>query len=44
MNGKEGIDRINAPDGARDLKINCGSGGRREAKRDKPFDPKPKSC
>ncbi len=44
MNGKEGRDRINASDGARDVKINCGSGGGEKAKRDKKFDPRPKSC
>ena len=46
MKGKLGIDRINARDGRRDVKINCGPGPRRleGAKRDKRKDPRPKSC
>jgi Ca2+-binding RTX toxin-like protein len=46
MKGKTGIDRINARDGRRDVKINCGPGPRRleGAKRDKRKDPRPKSC
>jgi Ca2+-binding RTX toxin-like protein len=46
MKGKLGIDRINARDGRRDVKINCGPGPRRleGAKRDKRRDPRPKSC
>jgi Ca2+-binding RTX toxin-like protein len=46
MKGKTGIDRINARDGRRDVKISCGPGkNKREgAKRDKRFDPRPKSC
>jgi Ca2+-binding RTX toxin-like protein len=46
MKGKSGIDRINARDGRRDVKINCGPGPRRleGAKWDKGLDPRPKSC
>ena len=44
MNGKDGFDRLFAKDGGRDKKINCGSGRGDRAKRDKKFDPKPKSC
>src|ERR671919_634762 len=46
MKGKLGIDRINARDGRRDVKINCGPGprGLEGAKRDKRKDPRPKSC
>jgi Ca2+-binding RTX toxin-like protein len=46
MKGKTGIDRINARDGQRDVKINCGPGPRRleGAKRDKRKDPPPRSC
>ena len=43
LNGKEGFDRLFAKDGGRDKKINCGSGPDR-SKRDKKFDPRPKSC
>jgi hypothetical protein len=36
MKGKTGVDRINARDGTRDVKISCGPGPRRleAAKRD----------
>lgn len=46
LNGKQGIDRLFAKDGGRDKKINCGAGSnkREGAKRDKKFDPRPKSC
>ncbi len=46
MKGKTGIDRINARDGERDIKINCGPGskGAEAAKRDKHLDPRPRSC
>jgi Ca2+-binding RTX toxin-like protein len=46
MKGKTGIDRINARDGRRDTKINCGPGprGLQGAKRDKKLDPEPKFC
>jgi Ca2+-binding RTX toxin-like protein len=46
MKGKTGIDRINARDGQRDVKINCGPGPRslEGAKRDKRRDPRPRSC
>jgi Ca2+-binding RTX toxin-like protein len=46
MKGKGGIDRINARDGRRDVKINCGPGPRRleGAKRDKRRDPPARSC
>ncbi len=46
MKGKTGIDRINAHDGERDVKINCGPGSNRaeSAKRDKRLDPRPRSC
>jgi Ca2+-binding RTX toxin-like protein len=46
MKGKSGIDRINARDGIRDVKINCGPGPKRleGAKRDKRRDPRPRSC
>jgi Ca2+-binding RTX toxin-like protein len=46
MKGKRGIDRINAHDGRRDVKINCGPGGNgaEGAKRDRHLDPPAKSC
>ena len=46
MKGKTGIDRINARDRSRDLKISCGPGPKRleGAKRDKRLDPRAKSC
>ena len=46
MKGKTGIDRINARDGERDVKISCGPGPKRleGAKRDKRLDPRPRSC
>jgi Ca2+-binding RTX toxin-like protein len=46
MKGKTGIDRINARDGRRDVKINCGPGPRRleGAKRDRRKDPPARSC
>jgi Ca2+-binding RTX toxin-like protein len=46
MKGKTGIDRINARDGERDVKINCGPGPKslEGAKRDKRLDPRPRSC
>jgi Ca2+-binding RTX toxin-like protein len=46
MAGRSGNDRINAKDGFRDVKINCGPGPRalQGAKRDKRLDPKPKNC
>jgi Ca2+-binding RTX toxin-like protein len=44
LKGKAGVDRINAHDGTRDLKINCGKGRDRPAKRDRGLDPRPKSC
>jgi Ca2+-binding RTX toxin-like protein len=46
MKGKAGIDRINAHDGERDIKVNCGPGsnGAESAKRDKHLDPRPRSC
>jgi len=46
MKGKKGIDRINAHDGRRDVKINCGPGGNpaEGAKRDRHLDPRAKSC
>jgi Ca2+-binding RTX toxin-like protein len=46
MKGKTGIDRINARDGERDVKISCGPGPNRleGAKRDKRLDPRPRSC
>jgi Ca2+-binding RTX toxin-like protein len=46
MKGKTGIDRINAHDGERDIKINCGPGskGAESAKRDRHLDPRPRSC
>ena len=46
MKGKTGIDRINARDGQRDVKINCGPGPKRleKAKRDRRLDPRARSC
>jgi Ca2+-binding RTX toxin-like protein len=46
MEGKVGNDRINARDGHRDVKINCGPGpkGLEGAKWDKRKDPRPRSC
>jgi Ca2+-binding RTX toxin-like protein len=46
MKGKTGIDRINARDGFRDVKINCGPGPKRleRAKWDRRRDPRPRSC
>jgi Ca2+-binding RTX toxin-like protein len=46
MKGKTGIDRINARDGLRDVKINCGPGpkGLEGAKWDRRRDPRPRSC
>jgi Ca2+-binding RTX toxin-like protein len=46
MKGKSGADRINARDGRRDVKINCGPGpkGLEKAKWDKRKDPRPRSC
>jgi len=46
MKGKTGADRINARDGRRDVKINCGPGPKRleKAKWDKRRDPRPRSC
>ncbi len=46
MKGKNGIDRINARDGARDVKISCGPGPKRleGAKWDRRLDPRPRSC
>jgi hypothetical protein len=46
MKGKNGIDRINARDGLRDVKISCGPGprGLESAKWDRRLDPRPRSC
>ena len=46
MKGKTGNDRINARDGLRDVKINCGPGPKslERAKWDKRLDPRPRSC
>jgi Ca2+-binding RTX toxin-like protein len=44
LKGKSGIDLINAHDGERDRKINCGKGRDRRAKHDRGLDPRPKSC
>jgi len=46
MKGKTGDDRINAHDGERDVKINCGPGpnSAEGAKWDRGLDPHPKSC
>jgi Ca2+-binding RTX toxin-like protein len=42
--GKAGRDRLQAQDGGFDRAINCGPGKREGAKRDKRFDPRPRSC
>jgi Ca2+-binding RTX toxin-like protein len=46
MKGKNGIDRINARDGERDVKIKCGPGPNRleGARQDRGLDPRPRSC
>jgi Ca2+-binding RTX toxin-like protein len=46
MKGKTGVDRINARDGDRDVKISCGPGPKalENAKWDKGLDPRPRSC
>lgn len=46
MKGKTGIDRINARDGRRDVKISSGPGGNglEKAKWDGRRDPRPRSC
>ncbi|HEU4980936.1 MAG TPA: hypothetical protein VFT14_06935 [Solirubrobacterales bacterium] len=46
IKGKSGVDRINAKDGVRDVRINCGPGpnGAESAKRDRRLDPPARSC